>query len=252
MEDKFDKMDQLQTYGTSAYSVDIALLIDATGSMSGIIDKAKKSARSFCNQFMDAMEANGKHADKLRMKVIVFRDYAYDAEEDAMNETPFFTLPDQEDALSDFIDKIEARGGGVTPENSLEAICLAMRSDWDVESPGKHRHVIMLFTDAPAVPLDDDSEPNNCLRKRKDNPNYPTGIPSNWEEFSEWWIADDQSSEGMPEQRSKRMILFAPDAEAWQKIASSFDLVWHVVSKANEGCDEFDINQAIEVLVNSV
>lgn len=257
MTDEFNAMDQFdmsdeQTEGASAYSVDIALVIDATGSMHSIIDEVKKEARNFCNKFTDAMEAEGKHIDKLRMKVIAFRDYAYDAEDDAMNESPFFMLPDEEDALSDFVNQIEAKGGGDEPENALEAISLAMRSEWDTESAGKHRHVILLFTDASAVPLEDDSEPVSCKRKRKDNPNYPTGIPANWSEFSEWWMAGDQSVEGMPEQRSKRMILFAPDAEAWQKIASTFDLIWHVISKANQGCEEFDIQEAISVLVGSV
>lgn len=233
------------------YSVDVAMLIDATGSMSSIIDETKANAKYFFHKFQNAMEDEGKHIEKLRVKVSSFRDYAYDNENDAMDESPFFVLPDEQDAFNDLVQKIEAKGGD-EPENALEAIALAMRSEWDNESAGKHRHVILLFTDASAVDLADDSMLIKAKRMRKDNPTYPTGIPANWEEFSNWWMADDQLSEGMPSQRSKRMILFAPDAPAWNKIASDFDLIWHVISKAGNGCEEFDINEAISVLVGSI
>lgn len=61
------------------YSVDVAMLIDAIGSMSSIIDETKANAKDFFQKF----------------------------------------------------------------QNALEAIALAMRSEWDNESAGKHRHGVL-------------------------------------------------------------------------------------------------------------
>lgn len=123
-----------------------------------------------------------------------------------------------------------------------------MRSAWNIKDSGKRRHVILLFTDAPAVPIDDHSEPRGCLRKRKDNSYYPKDIPTKWEEIELWWNGEDKR--GMPEQIAKRMILFAPDYEPWNRIASDFDNVWHIIVKDNNGCDEFDIDQAREIIAS--
>ena len=54
------------------YSVDIVMCIDATGSMSSIIDEVKANALSFYQKFVDEMEAQDppKSVQQLRIKVI--------------------------------------------------------------------------------------------------------------------------------------------------------------------------------------
>ena len=231
-----------------AYHIDVVLLIDATGSMDAIINKAKKAALRIAPMIQERMDKYGKSLETLRIKVISFRDFAFDAEEDAMKESPFFCMPNQKNELADWINKIEARGGGDEPENSLEAICLAMKSAWNTQSVGKRRHVIILFTDAPPVSLEDDSDPRCCLRKRKDNQYYPKDIPKTLAELEKWW--NGEHKRGMPEQRTKRMILFAPDEYTWQKIADTFDFVWYIPSRNNNGCNEFDIDDACDVIAS--
>jgi hypothetical protein len=244
------------------YHVDVVICIDATSSMNkdSILEKAKQKAKEFYPMFQERMESYDKRIDQLRIKVIAFRDYAYDGD-GAMEESRFYMLPAENDDFESFLQGVSGKGGGDNPENSLEAICLAMRSEWDHEEGVKNRHVILLFTDDDAVPLEDDALPRNGKCKRKDNPLYPTGIPADWSTFTDWWThpdTDDQGSPldpplpGMPSQRFKRMILFAPNANTWNKIASGFNLVWHVVSKAGGGCEEFDIEQALEVVAKSV
>ena len=136
------------------YNVDIVMCIDATGSMHAIIDEVKSNALSFYQKFVDEMEAQDppKSVQQLRIKVIAFRDYGVDSE--PMVESKFFVLGDGgEDAqFHDFVNNIEASGGGDEPENSLEALALAMKSDW-VTTGAVRRHVIMLYTDASALPL---------------------------------------------------------------------------------------------------
>ena len=114
--------------GIGDYCVDIVMCIDGTGSMSPIIDEVKNNAMTFYQKFVDAMEENDKDVSELRIKVIVFRDYICDSE--PMRESEFFELPRQNAEFRSFVSSIEACGGGDAPENALEAISLALKSDW--------------------------------------------------------------------------------------------------------------------------
>ena len=60
--------------GMGDYNVDIVMCIDGTGSMGPIIEEVKANALSFYKKFIDAMDEEGKTADVVRVKVIVFRD----------------------------------------------------------------------------------------------------------------------------------------------------------------------------------
>lgn len=57
------------------YNVDLVMCIDATGSMSDVINEVKENALSFYKKFKNAMDAADKAVQQLRVKVIVFRDY---------------------------------------------------------------------------------------------------------------------------------------------------------------------------------
>ena len=109
------------------YPVDIVLCIDATGSMGHIINRVK-----MLSAFMRISVSRCKRREKidsLRLKVIAFRDYYADGEK-SMMESRFFTLPEEKTSFSDFIHSVSADGGGDEPETGLEAIALAIRSDW--------------------------------------------------------------------------------------------------------------------------
>ena len=132
------------------YNVDIVMCIDVTGSMDSIISEVKANALSFYQKFVDEMNNKEKSVQQLRIKVIAFRDYGVDSE--PMIESKFFVLDEEKDAFYDFVNGLEAIGGGNIPENSLEALALAMNSDW-VRTGSVRRHVIVMYTDAPAIPL---------------------------------------------------------------------------------------------------
>ena len=151
--------------GMGEYNVDIVMCIDATGSMSPIIDEVKGNAISFYQRFVDSMEENDKEVAQLRIKVIVFRDYGCDDE--PMVESQFYALPDQNDEFRSFVSSIEAKGGGDGPENALEAIALALKSDWTTGG-SKRRHAILVFSDAPAL----------RLGERSGSSSYPSGLPT--------------------------------------------------------------------------
>lgn len=223
------------------YCVDIGICLDGTGSMAPIIDEVKDNALAFCDKFHKAMEANGKNVDQLRVKVIPFRDYAYDGAK-AMDDSGFFSLPEQNREFRAYVSGIAANGGGDAPENALEAMALAMRSDW-TRSGSKRRHVILVFTDASAVPLQDS--------RRTASEYYPADMPADLAQLGDMWSGCSQEMEGMPEERAARMVLFVPNEQPWSDM-QVWNNVWPSFSKAGNGLEEVDIDLAINLLVNSV
>lgn len=215
------------------YSVDIVMCIDATGSMDSIIEEVKSNALSFYQQFVNEMEANLKSVQQLRIKVIAFRDFGVDSE--PLVESKFFVLDEESEAFFNFVNTIEATGGGDIPENSLEALAVAMNSDW-VTTGSVRRHVIMLYTDAPALPIGE----------KAGSPAYPAGMPSSFAELHEWW-EDDQKME----RRAKRLLIFAPDTDPWSAMVD-WSNTFHTPSQAGKGCEDTDIANCIHLLVNSI
>jgi len=100
------------------YAVDIVFCIDATGSMTPIIDQVKANALRFYDDVQSNLTAKGKNVDQLRVRVIGFRDFAADGAA-ALDESPFFTLPDERADFSAFVNGLVAEGGGDAPESGL-------------------------------------------------------------------------------------------------------------------------------------
>lgn len=224
-------------YGFSDYHVDIVMCIDATGSMAPILNEVKNSAMSFYEKFEDAMEEADKTVDALRVKVIVFRDYICDSE--PMTESRFFYLPNDREEFRDFVASIEASGGGDTPECALEAIALALKSDWTTGG-SKRRHAVLVFTDATALPIGE----------RRDCPGYPNGLPRSLAELGAWWEGTDQSLTSNYQPTAGRLVAFVPNAEPWTDI-QTWNRYWPAFSKAGTGLSEVDIQSAIDLLVGS-
>ncbi len=226
----------------AGYCVDITMLIDATGSMAPIINEVKDNAMAFCTKFHEAMEANGKNVEQLRIKVIPFRDYAYDGAMAMDDNSNFYVLPEQNDDFRNYVQGIRAAGGGDEPESALEAMALAMRSDWTA-SGSKRRHVILVFTDASAVALQDS--------RRMANPTYPANMPANLAQLGDMWCGASQELGGMPEERAARLVLFAPNVQPWSDM-QVWNNVWASFSQAGKGLEDVDIEMAIQLLVASV
>ncbi len=236
-----DGLSGIDVNGGQAYCVDIVMCIDATGSMAPIIEEVKRNALAFCDKFHEQMDANGKNVETLRIKVIAFRDYGCDGA-GAMAQSEFFVLPEQNEAFRSYVMGITATGGGDGPESALEAMALAMRSDWTTDG-AKQRHVILVFTDASAVPLRDPS--------RTSNPTYPADMPASLADLGDMWAGESQELGGMPSGKSARLVLFAPSTSPWTDI-QVWNNVWAAFSPAGKGLEDVDIDLAIQLLVNSV
>lgn len=216
------------------YNVDIVFVIDSTGSMGHTVDLVKNNALTFHDQMMAEMSAKQKKVDKLRVRIISFKDYL--ADENPMLVTDFYNLPEDAARMKEVLNSIEADGGGDEPEDALEALAYAIKSKWN---PVLHkaRQVIVLYTDSPAHEL------GFC----KASPKYPTGMAKDISELNEWW--DDPA---LIDQKGKRLVLFAPGTEDWDYISDNWDNVIHTRTVANEGLSEMSFKEIIGTIAQTI
>ena len=219
------------------YTVDIVLCIDGTGSMTYIIDEVKEKAIHFYQDLQALLDRKNKTVATLRLKVIVFRDYYVDGDQ-SMQSSPFFVMPKDQSNFAAFVKNIVADGGGDDPENGLEALALAMASEWN-KSGNRRRQIIVIWTDAPAHSLE-----KNAQSKPE---NYPRHLPKNFSELTSMWEGQEYMS-----RPAKRLILFAPDVHPWSDVSTFWTQTIHHTSKAGEGLSDFDYNTILEVIANSV
>lgn len=227
---KYDK-DMATNQGLS-YNVDIVFCIDVTGSMNGILETVKENALKFYPDLMEQMKKKDKWVDELRIKVIAFRDFDAD-KANALEVLDFVSLPEGQEEFRSFVMGLKPDGGGPIPENGLEALALAMKSDWN-KGGDKRRHIIVVYSDAPTHPLEKKSEFK------------PEGLPENFNELTDWW------EQGKMEGIAKRLILFAPDAESWTDIATHWEQVIHYPSTAGGGLSDVDYETIVSTVANSI
>jgi len=230
----------MSSQNSTTCNVDLVLCIDGTASMVPIIENVKESARNFYGKIVEALSKKERKVDGLRIKVIVFRDYYCDGDR-AMEISDFFELPAQAEGFNRFVSSIEAVGGGDEPENGLEAIFLAMKSDW-VKEGVKKRHIIMVWTDASAHKLEEASGGSKPL-------NYPQDMPSTLTELSDQW---NDSQSGMMNLAAKRLIVFAPDMYPWSTLGTEWDNALWEPSEAGRGLGDTDVKTVLDVLAGSI
>jgi hypothetical protein len=217
------------------YDVDIVLCIDATGSMSPVIDMTKAHALRFYEDLQERMARKGKEFSQLRIRVIEFRDIFVDGEK-WLTASSFHELPAQTDAFANAIKSIGVHGGGDEPESGLEALAMAMKSDW-CSGAEKRRHVILVWTDASAHPLE--------KAVNASSPLLPKELPKGFDQLADFW-------EQHMNRQAKRLLLFAPDAYPWTDMGTHWDYTLHFPSKAGEGMGDVDYEKILSVIVESI
>ncbi len=220
------------------YNVDMVFCIDATGSMDGIINMVKKNALNLYSDVMGHMARKGKTIDKLRVRIVAFRDYLADRD-DAMLVTDFFSLPEESEDFEECVNSIEAFGGGDDPEDGLEALGYAIKSKWNPEGM-KKRQVIVVWSDAATHRLGYGASADG----------YPKNMAKDFNELTAWW--GDKQNPGFVNQNAKRLLLFTPNDNYWSTISDTWDNVIHFPSSAGEGLAEFEYSQIIDTISNTI
>jgi hypothetical protein len=218
------------------YAVDIVFCIDVTGSMTPILDAVKSNALRFYEDVQTNLTAKGKIVDELRVRVVAFRDLVADGEA-ALAESPFFLLPGEQAGFSDFVGGLVPEGGGDAPESGLEAVSLAINSDWTTRGD-RRRQVVVVWTDQPAQPLDPTTVPAE-LQSR---------VPGDFSALTDLW----EDAQGPLGSSSKRLILFAPDGPGWSDISGVWENVVHHPSQAGGGLSDVDYGTIVDSIGNSV
>ncbi|MFF4594740.1 vWA domain-containing protein [Amycolatopsis sp. NPDC001319] len=223
------------------YAVDIVLCIDATASMKPTLDNVKDNALSFPGRLVEEMKSKGRGIRSLRLKVLAFRDFG-DRADDALSDSGFLRIPAQVDEFEGAVRSLEPSGGGDVPESGLEALAVAMHSDWET-GLDRRRHVIVIFTDAPAHRLGDS-------RQTQAN-TYPRVVPGSLDDLFALW-GHAQSRESLMENSAKRLLIFAPEEYPWADIADDWNNTLFFPSTAGEGLEEWEMNEIIATIASSL
>ena len=130
--------------------MDIVFCIDLTESMKPTIDKVKNLTMSLYDDLIYFMsKVYHRESKRFRVKVIGFRDFYCDCKyAHALEGSDFFKLPEQNQDFKNFVSSLEAKGGDDS-ENSLDALMIAMKTDWVKISninTQRARYVTVLFT----------------------------------------------------------------------------------------------------------
>ena len=182
--------------------VDIVFVIDGGASMRELLEGLEGHVLSMCRDVVDGLKEKKRIIEKLRVKLLIFRDIY--ADENAFEESEFFTLPEETEELRAFAEQIRAAGGEGGARSALEALHRAIHVKWqEVPDGRKARQVIIVMTDAPAYRLDDP--------RREGEECYPQGVPRTlsglmyeWEEYTD--------------PRCHRLLIIAPNCWPWAEL----------------------------------
>ena len=221
-----------------AYNVDVCLCIDKTASMRPIMDVVKTNALNLYRDVLDSLEKKQKHVGSFRIRVIWFGDYIADSTPILVSD--FLKMPDDLAKYEQFVKSVNPNGGGDAPEDGLEALTYAIRSDW-VKTGWKKRHIIALFTDAPA----------HELGYSKEAATYPKhGMPDDFGQLSEMW--GNGKFPGEMDNKAKRLLLFAPDTSFWHTIKECWNNAVLAPAEEANGLQDITYQYMINTIVNSV
>jgi hypothetical protein len=164
--------------------------------------------------------------------MICYRDLFYDGNE-WIHASPFFELPRQTAEYRDFLNSVRIGGGGDEPESGLEALALAMRSDWTRKGL-RQRHVIIVLTDAGAHALIPGRDPSGGVK-----------LPDSMDELAEQW-------ESIMAPRAKRLIIFAPETYPSSDIATNWDNVIMAPTSSGAGLSDIEYRSILGSIATSV
>ncbi len=186
------------------------------------------------------MSTKGKVITGMRVRVIAFRDIFADSP--AFEVSDFYDLSQQAEDFQRFLVGLKAKGGGGDgPESALEALSIAINSPWTTDAD-KLRHVVVMWTDAVPHPLE------KGLTEHTQSP-FNHVIASDLNQLTDWW--EDRQNARIRHD-AKRLVIFAPEKGAWLDIADSWENTVYLASQAGKGLRDFELDQIIEVLANSI
>ena len=222
------------------YHIDIVFCIDCTGSMGPVIDLVKEKVRKFPIDLKDALATKEKQVHELRIRVVAFRDLESDS--DALEVSEFFMVEPSTDSANfeSFVSRLGACGGGDEPESGLEALAIAMGSDW-TDKGDRQRHLIVMFTDASAHKLES--------RIGEIPSQFTDVVPADINGLTDNW---DGGQAVKLKKAARRLIIFGPDAYPWNEISDAWGQTVYLPSQAGKGLEDVEYSTILDTVANSV
>jgi hypothetical protein len=222
------------------YHIDIVFCIDCTGSMGPVIDLVKEKVRKFPIDLKDALAKKEKQVHELRIRVVAFRDL--DSDSDALEVSEFFMVEPSTDSgnFESFVSRLGASGGGDEPESGLEALAIAMGSDW-TDKGDRQRHLIVMFTDASAHKLES--------RIGAIPSQFTDVVPADINGLTDNW---DGGQATKLKKAARRLIIFGPDAYPWNVISDVWGQTVYLPSQAGKGLEDVEYSTILDTVANSV
>jgi len=219
------------------FTIDIVYCLDATGSMETYFPSIKNSIEKFYFDYQNKMKEKGKLVDSLRIKVIAYRDVFSDGDS-AFLISDFYKMPEQLEQLKIFLNSIFTFGGGDKAESGLEALDIAICSDWN-KTGDRQRQIIIVYTDSAAHKLEEIENFRPI--------NYPKYISKNFDELTDKW-----ENGFYVKNPSKRIILYSPDTYPWSEISNNWSNSVQYSSLAGKDLSESDYNEILNLISSSV
>lgn len=239
-------------------SLDIVFVLDVTSSMDPILERCKELILSFDKYILNNIaNSTGRYCRQIRARIITYRDFYVEENKYALDASDFILLAENDKLyeegqleLERRLNNITACGGGDEPESGLEALAMAMKSDWNFDGD-KQRHIIVLFTDAPAHKLELIKE---CNRSYPNGPKgYPIGmLPESLQELIEAYNSDGRYGFSMDDDRTtRRLVLFAPEVYPWETLALKAEKKYVTFIKRGNGGKDIKTGTVADVLLRS-
>jgi hypothetical protein len=220
------------------FNVDVVFCVDVSGSMVEHLEHVKKKILLFRCDFIEALAQRDKVVNQLRIRTIAFRDLSDDP--NSLIASDFLVVEPSIDLakFESFVNGLSASGGGDEPESALEALSVAIGSEWTHEGD-KQRHAIALFTDSSAHKLESRvGEIPSAFRAQ---------VPASLDELTALWDGDSSSRLNKP---ARRLIVFAPDIYPWNVVGDSWGNTIWLPSQAGECLDDVEFKAITSMIVN--
>ena len=222
------------------YHIDVVFCLDCSGSMGPVIGLVKDTVLKITSDLVDKYKKKGKHVKELRVRIVAFRDLANDLNSLEISEFFLFEPSTHREDFKLFLNRLEPSGGGDEPESALEALAIAIGSDW-TDKGDRQRHLIVMFTDASAHKLED--------RIGAIPSQFSDVVPADLNGLTDNW---DGGQATKLKKAARRLIIFGPDAYPWNEISDAWGQTVFLPSQAGKGLEDVEYSTILDTLTNGI
>ena len=214
-------------------NLDFVLCIDVSENMKNHISSVKESIGRLYSDICESMEKRGKEIHQCRMRILTFHSSA-ELCRDFVSATDFFSLPEEREIFSKYVQDIEVNQNSNVLQNGLECLADAIRSRWNNDLHRK-RQIIIVWSNAGTCDF------NDCNRMQWRD----AGAPDDFDELTALWV------QHLNWRFNKLLVLYAPDAPDWNRLFDEWDSVVHFTSAAGQGLGKTAYQEILDFALHS-